>query len=117
MKQNWTLIAGIFLLATGIITRRTTEFEITGLILIITGILYKGKYIVDKSRSGEYQPGKELLFLAAGLGMFLLGLYFRSAENVSYAIAMVIVGLSLKLVFIILFIIKIRAKTKELNSK
>ena len=113
MNQNWTLIAGIILLIIGIITRKTTEFEITGLILILIGVFYKGKYVVDKSRRGEYQPGVELVFLAVGVVMFLLGLYLRSAENISYAITMIILGLSLKLVFVILFIIKTRAKTKS----
>jgi hypothetical protein len=110
MKSKWSLFAGIILLIAGIIIRRTTGFAMEGLVMIIVGVLLKTYYIISKARSGEYKPGKELLFLFVGLGLFLAGLYLRSSTGFVYAPAMIITGIALKVIFIILFIIKTRKK-------
>lgn len=115
MKSKWTLFVGIVLLIIGIIVRKTTGMAIEGLAIILIGISFKTIYIISKARSGEYKPGKELLLLFAGLGLFLGGLYLRSIEGFTYALVMIISGISLKVIFIILFIIKTRSKTKELK--
>lgn len=117
MKQKWTLFAGILLLVAGIIIRKSTELNVEGLVMILTGVLFKTYYIMSKVRSGEYKPGYELWFLFVGLTMFLTGLYLRSVVHFTYAPIMIIIGISLKVIFIILFIIKTRSKTKELISK
>lgn len=116
MKQKWTLFAGIALLIAGIIIRKTTGLAIEGLVMIIVGVLFKTYYIISKTRSGEYQPGFELAFLFVGLGMFLTGLYIRSPEPPFNPLWLIISGISLKVLFIIFFIIKINAKTKELEK-
>jgi hypothetical protein len=71
MKSKWTLFAGIILLIAGIVIRKTSGFAPEGLLMIIMGVLLKTYYVVSKARSGEYKPGKELLFLFVGLGLFL----------------------------------------------
>lgn len=117
MNSKWILSAGIVLLIIGIIIKKTTGLAAEGLVMIVTGVLFKTYYIISKARSGEYQPGKELLFLFFGLVLFLSGIYFRSMPHFIYAPVMIISGLALKVVFIILFILKSRSKTKELISK
>jgi len=108
MRSKWTLFVGIALLTIGIIIRRTTDLNMEGLVMILVGVSFKAYYIISKARSGEYMPGKELYFLFFGLGLFLGGLYLRAQESSAYTISMIIVGIGLKITFIILFIIKTR---------
>ena len=116
MKSKWTLFAGILLLILGIILRKTTELGFEGLILIIVGVAFKTYYIISKARSGEYKPGYELIFLFVGLGMFLTGLYLRSHEPPFSPTLLIVPGISLKVVFIVLFIIKTRKTRKALEN-
>ena len=110
MKSKWSLFTGIILLIIGIVIRKTTDLAIEGLVMIIIGVLFKTYYIVSAARSGAYIPGKELLFLFVGLVLFLSGLYLRSSTGFTYAPGMIIMGIILKVVFIILFILKTRKK-------
>jgi 1,4-dihydroxy-2-naphthoate octaprenyltransferase len=112
MKSKWTLFAGIILLILGIIIRRTTGLAVEGLGIIIMGVLLKTYYIVRKAKSGEYILGYELAFLFIGLAIFLTGLYLRSHNLPFNPIILIVSGISLKVVFIILFIIKTR-KSKD----
>lgn len=113
MKSKWTLFAGILFLTLGIILRKTTELGLEGLILIIVGVAFKTYYIISKAQSGEYKPGYELIFLFVGLAMFLSGLYIRSQEPPFSPTLLIVPGILLKVLFIVLFIIKIR-KTRKL---
>ena len=117
MKQKWTLFVGIILLVAGIIIRKSTELNVDGLVMILTGVLLKTYYIISKVRSGEYKPGYELIFLFVGLTMFLTGLYLKSHSPLFNPLYLIAPGIMLKVLFIILFIIKTRSKTKELNYK
>ena len=115
MKSKSLLFVGILLLILGIVLRKTTPYEVIGLALIIIGVLCKTVYIISKSRSGEYVPGKELIFLGVGLLLFLSGLYLRSMEhNLVYPTYLIVTGIGLKLFFIIRFIQIVRlAKNKS----
>ena len=105
MKSKALLFIGIFLLILGIIVRKITPYETLGLVLIITGVLCKTVYIISKARSGEYQPGKELIFLAIGLVLFLSGLYLRSMQqDIIDPGYLIIPGIGLKILFIFRFI-------------
>jgi len=105
VKFKGLLFLGILLLVVGIVIRKMTTLEVFGLILIISGVICKTIYIVAKARSGEYQPGKELIFLGLGLLLFLSGLYLRKHDqNLTYPIYMIALGLMLKIVFIIRFV-------------
>ncbi|MDH5399485.1 MAG: hypothetical protein OEX02_15150 [Cyclobacteriaceae bacterium] len=108
MKSKLPLFAGIILLTVGIIIRKTTGMATEGLALIIAGVLGKTYYIVSKARSGEYRPGYELLLLFIGLFMFLYGLHLRAHEPPFNPAFLIVPGISLKVVFIILFIRKVR---------
>jgi len=86
-----------------------TSFEGVGLSLILTGVVCKTVYIVAKIKNGEYKPGREVLFLGGGLVLFLLGLYLRNYDpNLIYPIFLIILGLTLKLIFVVRFIQKIK---------
>ena len=75
--------------------------DVLGLILIITGVTIKVIYILAKFKSGEYKPGKELLFLVAGLILFFTGLYLKNIDqNLIVSIYLIVLGLALKVIFI-----------------
>ena len=116
MKSKWTLFAGILLLVVGIIIRKVTGLETEGLILIIVGVTFKTYYIVNKARSGEYNPGYELIFLFVGLTMFMTGLYIRPYEPPFNPALLIVPGVLLKVLFIVLFIIKVRKTRKALEG-
>jgi len=105
MARKSLLFVGIVLLVVGILIRKLAGLDVFGLLMIITGVICKTVYIVAKARSGEYKPGKELIFLGVGLVLFLSGLYLRKHDqNLSYPIYMIVVGLMLKIVFIVRFV-------------
>ena len=110
MKSRWTLFAGIILLILGIIIRKTTGLAAEGLVMIISGVLFKTYYIISKVRSGAYKPGYELAFLFIGLILFLAGLYIKNHHPPFNPALLIAPGLSLKVVFIILFIQKTRTR-------
>lgn len=107
------LFVGIFLLVVGILLKKLSHLDILGLVLIITGVILKASYIVAKLKSGEYKPGKELIFLVAGLVFFFTGLYLRKINqpliDPNYFIFF---GLTLKVIFILLFIKMVRSNKK-----
>lgn len=110
MTKKSLLFIGIFLLVIGILIRKLTDFESVGLVLILIGVACKTIYIIGKIKTGEYKPGRELYFLFIGLILFLGGIYMRK-ENVEFfipAIIFIITGLSLKIIFIVLFIKKLK---------
>jgi uncharacterized membrane protein len=79
--------------------------DVLGLTLIITGVAFKAIYILAKVKSGAYKPGKELIFLVAGLLFFFTGLYLQKTnQSLIYPIYFIFFGLSLKIIYIIRFI-------------
>ena len=112
MKLKPILFSGILLLTTGIILRMFTDVGFVAILLIILGVLLKTIYIISKVRSGEYQPGYELIILFVGLTLFFSGLYFRM-HNPSFPFVFLIAsGLILKAVYIIIFIAKVKQSNK-----
>lgn len=103
------------MLTTGIILRKVTDLGFEPILLISVGILFKIHYIISKARNGEYKPGYELMFLFIGLIIFLSGLYLRSQEATFNTTFIILTGISLKLVFIILFVINIKSQKKLLK--
>lgn len=116
MKLKGLLFIGIILLVLGIIIKKASQMEVLGLVLIITGVTFKTIYIIAKVKSGEYKPGKELLYLVAGLLLFFTGLYLKKIDqNLIKPIYLIVFGLTLKVIFIIKFIIIVRSN-KKLSS-
>ena len=109
MKSKLILFSGILLLTTGIIFRIFTDLGFVAILLIVVGVVLKTYYIISKARSGEYKPGYELVFLFVGLTLFFMGLYFRLHNPAYHYVLLMVAGLLLKTVYIILFIVKVRA--------
>lgn len=117
MKSKGLLFAGIVLLVIGILFRKVLYFEITGLVLILTGVTMKTIYIINKARSGEYKPGSELIYLFLGLTIFLSGLYLKSIQyNPINPGILIGTGIVLKVIFIFLFIKKVRVNREGLTG-
>ena len=120
MTKKSLLFIGIFLLVVGILIRSSTDFGSLGLILILVGVACKTLYIIGKIKTGEYIPGKEMYLLITGLALFLGGIYMRKnnldAGTIS-ANVFIFIGLSLKILFIIGFVRKVKAaRHKHLNT-
>ena len=104
-KLKIVLLIGIILLVLGILLNRLFQMDVLGLILICTGVAVKLIYILKKVKSGEYKPGKELIFLVIGLVLFFTGLYLQNInQTLINPIYLIVVGLILKVIFIIKFI-------------
>ena len=118
MNSKILLFSGIVLLVIGIVLRKMTELEIIGLILILIGVTCKSTYIVLKARTGEYKPGKELFVLSLGLIIFFTGLYLRGAkQNFINPLYLMILGITLKIVFVVRFIQISRAIKTTRNNQ
>ena len=113
MNSKVLIFIGILLLVTGIILKKLTQMDILGLALIITGVTFKTVYILTKVKSGEYIPGKEVIFLFLGLIIFLTGLYLRGTnQTLNYPIYLIVFGIILKTTFIIKFIQNVQSVKK-----
>ena len=116
MTSKALLFTGIILLVIGILLRKMTQLDAFGLSLIIIGVTCKSIYIIKKARHSEYKPGKELIFLVAGLLLFFTGLYLKSIEqNLIKPIYLIVVGITLKIIFIIRFIQIVKSAKKYNN--
>ena len=115
MKSKGLLFVGIVLLVIGIVIKKSTQMNTLGLTLIITGVTFKTIYIISKVRSGEYKPGKELIFLFVGLALFFTGLYLRNMnQTLIKPIYLIVSGNTLKIIFIVRFI-QIVKSAKKIN--
>ena len=113
MKSKGLLFTGILLLVVGIILRKTTQLDTIGLVSILTGVLLKTSYIILKIKRGEYKPGKELILLVVGLSIFFTGLYLRKSDPTQMEpIYLMVLGIILKVGFIIGFIRNVRSLKK-----
>ena len=90
--------------------RALNKIEYLGLSLIIIGVICKTFYITTKIKNGEYKPGKELFGLGLGLLLFFMGLYYIDPENkILKPIYLIVLGIALKIIFIIRFIQIVRS--------
>jgi len=108
MQSKKLLFIGIALLILGIVFRKFTDMTGLGLLMILIGVGCKTIYIIAKTKSGEYKPGKELIWLFLGLALFLTGLVLKSNSPGILPAVLIVSGLSLKLLFILIFIKKVK---------
>jgi len=108
MQSKKLLFIGIALLILGIVFRKFTDMTGLGLLMILIGVGCKTIYIIAKTKSGEYKPGKELIWLFLGLALFLTGLVLKSNNPGILPTVLIVSGLSLKLLFILIFIKKVK---------
>lgn len=110
MNSKILLYSGIGILAIGIIVRYLSSYTNAGLALIVSGVLLKLIYISIAIIKGRYKPGKEFLLLIIGLLLLFLGLWHKLNVNTMVGYWMVSVAVLLKVIFIILFIKKTKAR-------
>ncbi len=105
MGPKYLLFTGIISLSIGIILRATNQLENLGLSLIIIGVVCKVIYIIKKVKKGEYKPGIELFCLGLGLILFFVGMYWLDPEHLFLKpVYFIVLGITLKIIFIIRFI-------------
>lgn len=109
MKSKKLLFLGIVLLIVGIIFRKLTDMTGLGLLLILMGVACKTVYIMAKAKSGEYKPGRELIWLFLGLFLFLTGLVLNANSPGLLPRLLIGIGLTFKVIFIVIFIKKTRS--------
>ena len=113
MKSKVFLFSGIILLVIGILLDKLTRLHVLGSVLIIIGVTLKIIYILAKVRSGEYNPGKELILLIVGLLLLFTGLYLRGNEHrLIEPVYLIGFGITLKILFILRFIQIVRSRKK-----
>ena len=98
-------MAGVALLMLGVILRFTGVPASIFLVCMVSGILLKIYCIVILTRKNLYKPGPEMLLLLLGLTLFFSSMVMKQLGIAPYFYFM-ITGLTLKLVFVILFIRK-----------
>jgi hypothetical protein len=108
MKQKWPIFAGILLLTLGIIFR-FMQFD-SGLYVpfFAVGGVLKLLYLVKIIAQGKYRPGLEMGLLILGLILFFLSLVLKNNYNSDYYIYFLVPGITLKILFIVLFIYKLQ---------
>ena len=105
-----TLFTGIILLVLGIVLKKTTDLAALSIALMVAGVLLKTLYIIRKAQTGEYKPGYELLFLFSGLALFFTGIYLRNGGINPLGTILFFTGISLKIIFIFIFIKKVKSQ-------
>lgn len=106
MKSKWSLFVGLAILTTGIILKFVMENPVVPWLIIITGVVFKIYFILNKIIKTGYQPGYELLLLMLGLTLFFFGMYLKSSVFFIEPVYFKIVGILFKVSFIIFFIRK-----------
>ena len=108
MGTKKTLFGGIIILILGIVLKNISDLTALSIAFMVAGVLLKTLYIISKAQSGEYKPGKELLFLFSGLILFFTGIYMRKAGINPLGTILFFTGITLKIIFILLFIKKVK---------
>ena len=91
--------------------RKSTDFNVFAVILMITGVTLKAYYVISKIRNREYVPGYEVGLFFTGLLMFLSGLYLRAHDAPFNPAFLIVPGILMKAGFIVVFIVKIKRRS------
>lgn len=110
MNIRLLLYLGIVLLVLGIFSINISQLEGIGIYLIVGGVLCKLAFIISVIQSGRYRVGMEIVFLLVGLILFLIGK--SDLVNPLLSSIFIITGISLKIVFVLLFIRKLKKQKK-----
>jgi hypothetical protein len=108
MKSKYILYIGILLLVAGILLRYFSPYVEVGLGLVLIGVILKLSYVSLAMLRGKYKPKAEILLLLFGLGFLFLGLWHKLNVSEFVGYGMIVSAVVLKLIFVILFIRKIR---------
>jgi len=110
MNIKIPLITGLIFIVAGLTIKLLNYNPLWGNILIVSGIISKLVFLIITLKTKAYKPGIEAIFLLAGLLIFVSGMIFRELTG-SGCIASVLLasGVTLKLVFILLFFEKFKS--------
>lgn len=108
MKAKYILYLGILLLLVGILFRYFMSYANLGIGLVIGGVVLKLAYITYTIVKGQYQPRAEFFLLIGGLVFLFLGLWHKLNVSEMIGYAMIAAAITLKLIFILLFIRKMK---------
>jgi len=110
MNIKIPLITGLIFIVAGLAIKSLNYNILLGNILIVSGIISKLVFLIITLKAKAYKPGSEALFLVAGLLIFLTGMIFRELTG-SGCIASILLasGITLKLVFLMLFFKKFKS--------
>ncbi len=112
------IYTGFFFLYLGVLTQNLSDAHFVGKILIFLGIGLKVFFLSLKIKYSAYKSGIELIFLFLGLTLFLSGLYLAEKIGISNKLFLIIPGISLKALFIIILVKKIKgSKTDKSISR
>lgn len=101
------LLAGIILLTAGTAARYYGSPAAP--FLFSSGGICKISYIALAVKSGRYKPGKEIIFLLAGLALLACGIASRHHVSFqAYSSALITAAVALKIIFAAGFISKVR---------
>lgn len=105
--SRYILLSGILLLSAGAFSRYYGSPAAP--FLFSSGGFCKISYIALAVKSGRYRPGKEIIFLLAGLALLAAGIASRHhAHYQVYSSALIIAAVVLKIIFAAGFIVKVR---------
>jgi hypothetical protein len=113
MRQKWPIFSGIVLLSVGIVLKAGHFQPIYYLPFLLLGGTLKVYYIIGIIRKGVYRPGIELLSLVVGLSLFFTGIILKNSYQSPNYLYWMVPGLTLKIIFVLMFVLKIRKYAKE----
>ncbi|MDA3852686.1 MAG: hypothetical protein PF444_00355 [Bacteroidales bacterium] len=114
MKRKYLIIVGVILLVSGIVLKSLGCCGHLPLMMIISGVLCKWTYVILSIVDKTYRPGWEITLLYGGLVVFFTGIYLRH-HGFAVGVPVEIMGISMKLVFVALFIRKKKKLRLERN--
>ncbi len=106
MKNKWLIYVGVVLLICGIVLKSATNLKFLSLFFLFSGVSLKLSYITIKAVKKEYKIGWEIFLLILGLIIFGISLYLKHNPCCLNYLVPMIIGISLKVGFIVTFIIK-----------
>jgi hypothetical protein len=109
-KGKYLFYEGFVLIAIGIVLRFLPIGWPLAVWFFIAGALLKTLYLYMAYKRGQYNPGAELLFLAAGLGVLMFGAVLRNSQPDSvFGPALIALALVLKGIFVFMLVRKMQA--------
>jgi hypothetical protein len=116
-KGKYLLYAGFGLIALGVVLRFLNIDALPSVWFFISGGFFKSVYLYLAYMRGQYNPGAELLFLAAGLGVLSLGVVLRNTQPDSvFGPTLIAMALVIKVFFVFMVVRKMRAHRLQVIS-
>jgi hypothetical protein len=113
MKQKWSIYLGVLSLVAGIVLLKVSMHSIVPIGLIVLGAGLKLNFLLQKIVRHKYRPGIELVYLVTGLVIILLRKYIQLPLAGNGMDLLLGLGVALKVVFVLMFIRKVKKSVVE----